>query len=309
MKNIPIVLKVTGVISRVAFSILFLVLSIQPVFAQKTYTGSDGVEVTISDMSRIVSIGAAVTETIYALDAADKLIAVDESSIYPDETADLTKVSFTRNLSAEGILSTSPSLILASGSAGPETTIKQIRSTRVPLLKLTDDETVAGAFERIEQLGQILDREGKADEIIEDLKKELDKAHIVRNELSHRPTVLFIYARGPHNLMVAGNKTSAKTIIELAGGVNAFDDFDKYKPLTSEAVVTVNPDVILMMDSGLQSLGGEQGILDAPGIELTDAAKNQRIYSMDGSYLLGFGPRLGQAVLDLMEFLHPEVEI
>lgn len=292
-----------------AFSILFLVLSIQPVFAQKTYTGSDGVEVTITDMSRIVSIGAAVTETIYALDAADNLIAVDESSIYPDETADLTKVSFTRNLSAEGILSTFPSLILASGSAGPETTIQQIRSTGVPMLRLTDDETVAGAFERVEQLGQILDREQKANEIIKDLEKKLARAQSVRNELPHRPTVLFIYARGPHNLMVAGNKTSAKTIIELAGGENAFDDFDKYKPLISEAVVTVNPDVILMMDSGLQSVGGEQGILDAPGIELTDAAKNQRIYSMDGSYLLGFGPRLGQAVLDLMELLHPAVEI
>lgn len=292
---------------------IFIILSFLMIFflpaglsAQKTFTGSDGVEVTINDMSRIVSIGTAVTETIFALDAAENVIAVDESSVYPEQTADILKVSFTRNLSAEGILSTSPTVILASGAAGPESTIRQIRGAGIPLLRVTADETVEGAFERVEQLGTVLNKEKRADEIIAGMKKDLSRAESARNELHDIPVVLFIYARGPNSLMVAGNKTSAKTVIELAGGKNAFSDFEGYKPLTAEAVVAVNPDIILMMDSGLQSVGGAANV---PGVNLTNAAINERIYSMEGSYLLGFGPRMGQAVLDLMHLFHPEADI
>lgn len=285
---------------------LLIVVSI-PAKAQQTIKGSDGVEVTIDDLSRVVSIGSAVTETIFALDATEDLVAVDESSTYPGETADYTKVSFTRNLSAEGLLSVSPSVILASAAAGPEPVIQQIRATGVPFLKLTADETVEGAFERIEQLGQIFDKEEAADQIIQNIQSDLDVAAAAQEGFFEKPTVLFIYARGANMLMVAGDKTSAKTMIKLAGGVNAFNSFEGFKPLTAEAVVEANPDVILMMNSGIQSVGGKEGVLQAPGVSLTDAAKNDRIYSMDGIYLLNFGPRTGQAVLDLMEKFHPGI--
>lgn len=277
--------------------------------AQQTYTGSDGVEVTIDDRSRVVSIGSAVTETIFALDATESLVAVDESSTYPAKTDQYTKVSFTRNLSAEGLLSVSPSVILASAAAGPEPVIEQIRATGIPFLKLTADETVEGAFERIKQLGKIFDKELAANQIIQNIQRDLDVAAAAREQLSEKPTVLFIYARGANMLMVAGNNTSAKTMIELAGGVNAFESFEGFKPLTAEAVVEANPDVILMMNSGIQSVGGKEGVLQTPGVSLTNAAKNNRIYSMDGIYLLNFGPRVGEAALDLMATFHPGIEL
>lgn len=289
--------------------LVMLALTVPATNAQQTFTGSDDVEVTIDDLSRVVSIGSAVTETIFALDATENLVAVDESSTYPEETAEYTKVSFTRNLSAEGLLSVSPSVILASTAAGPEPVIQQIRSAGVPFLKLPADETVDGAFERIRQLGQIFDKEAAADQIIQNIQSDLDVAAAAREGLSEKPTVLFIYARGANMLMVAGNGTSAKTMIELAGGENAFNSFEGFKPLTAEAVVEANPDVILMMNSGIQSVGGKEGVLQAPGISLTDAAKNDRIYSMDGIYLLNFGPRVGQAALDLMAKFHPGIEL
>jgi len=290
--------------SPAAYALLFLILVSQSAIAQQTFTGSDGVEVTIADTTRIISIGSAVTETIYALGADENLIAADESSTYPEAAEALPKVSFTRNLSPEGVLSFSPTVILASGASGPEAAIRQIRSTGTPMLLFTADETVEGAFERVEQLGKVLNREAEASQIIENMKEDLTRAEKMRKKIDEKPKVLFIYARGPNNLMVAGNKTSAKTVIELAGGVNAFTEFDGYKPLTAEAVVNANPDVILMMDSGIQSVGGEEGVLKSPGVELTNAAKNSRIYSMEGTYLIGFSPRLGSAVLDLMQLLH-----
>lgn len=297
-----------SIVIKFAFLIV-AITTVQVANAQQTIKGSDGVDVTIEDLSRVVSIGSAVTETIFALNATENLVAVDESSIYPEETSNYTKVSFTRNLSAEGLLSVSPSVILASAAAGPEPVIQQIRATGVPFLKLTADETVEGAFERIRQLGTIFNKEAAADQIIQNIQSDLDVAAAARDGLSEKPTVLFIYARGANMLMVAGNNTSAKTMIELAGGENAFNTFEGFKPLTAEAVVEANPDVILMMNSGIQSIGGKEGVLQTPGISLTDAVKNDRIYSMDGIYLLNFGPRVGQAALDLMAKFHPGIEL
>jgi iron complex transport system substrate-binding protein len=291
------------------FTMLLTLLIVPQMYGQQIFTGSDGVEVTITDKSRIISIGSAVTETIFALGAEENLIAVDESSVYPDGAASLPKVSFTRNLSAEGVLSLSPALILSSGAAGPETAVRQIRSTGTPMLLLPADETVDAAFKRVEMLGHILNRENEAAALIEEMKKELAVAESYRNRMDQKPKVLFIYARGPNNLTVAGRNTSAKTMIELAGGVNAFDDFSGYRPLTAEAVVSANPDVILMMKSGVDSIGGDSGVLRAPGVSLTTAGQEQRIYSMDGIYLLGFGPRLGKAVLDLMQLIYPGLEV
>lgn len=298
-----------SVVKKCVFTLLFTLSFVPFLHARQTVTGSDGMEVSITDRSRIISIGSAVTETIFALGAEENVIAVDQSSTYPDGTASIPKVSFTRNLSAEGVLSLSPTLILSSGAAGPETSIRQIRSTGTPMLLLPADETVEAAFSRVEILGNILNREDEAAALIKKMKNELAVAESYQNRMDQKPKVLFIYARGPNNLTVAGRNTSAKTMIKLAGGINAFNDFSGYKPLTAEAVVAANPDVILMMKSGLESVGGEQGVLRAPGVSLTTAGKEQRIHSMDGTYLLGFGPRMGQAVLDLIQLLYPGLEV
>ncbi|MFT4022834.1 MAG: ABC transporter substrate-binding protein, partial [Flavihumibacter sp.] len=110
--------------------------------------------------------------------------------------------------------------------------------------------------------------------------------------------VLFVYARGAGSLQVAGKGTALTKMIELAGGTNAVD-FDNFKPLTSESLVAANPDVIVLFDSGLKSVGGPEGFLQVPGVSLTNAGKNKKIVSMDGAMLSGFGLRLPQAIAEL----------
>jgi iron complex transport system substrate-binding protein len=109
-------------------------------------------------------------------------------------------------------------------------------------------------------------------------------------------------------MLVSGKNTSADTMINLAGGVNAVTEYDGYKPLTSEAVVAAAPDVILMLDSGLESLGDVDDLLKVPGVALTPAGQERRIVTMNGLYLLGFGPRLADAVRDLSHLLHPQLK-
>ena len=104
--------------------------------------------------------------------------------------------------------------------------------------------------------------------------------------------------------MVAGQDTAADTMIGLAGGINAVRGYSGYKSLTSEAAVAAAPDLILLMDSGLESIGGAQGLWQLPGLALTPAGQQGRVLSMDGLFLLGFGPRLGQAALALNEALY-----
>ncbi len=110
-------------------------------------------------------------------------------------------------------------------------------------------------------------------------------------------------------MMVSGSGTSAHTMIQLAGAVNAVSGYENYKPLTAEALVAASPDVILMLTSGLESLGGVDGLLKTPGLALTPAGQNRRIVAMDGLYLLGFGPRTGKAVLELARKFHSETGV
>ena len=96
-------------------------------------------------------------------------------------------------------------------------------------------------------------------------------------------------------------------MIELAGGENAVTGYEGYKPLTAEAAVTAAPDVLLFLSRGLESVGGYAGLAELPGLALTPAYQAGRVLALDDLYLLGFGPRVGQAVKDLTLALYPEV--
>src|SRR5690606_4088682 len=115
----------------------------------------------------------------------------------------------------------------------------------------------------------------------------------------NKPKILFIYARGARNLMVSGTATPLPSMIELAGAENAAAALTDCKHLTPEALLTTNPDVILMFEKGLQSIGGIDGLLKIEGISTTNAGKNKKVVTMDGQFLSGFGPRLGDAVVEL----------
>ena len=139
------------------------------------------------------------------------------------------------------------------------------------------------------------------------MEEGLAEARAVRDGATSTPRILFIYARGAGTMQVAGAGSSAEAMIELAGAENAIIGFEGYKPMTAEAVAAAAPDVILMLNRGIESIGGIDGLLEQPGIALTPAGKNRRVVAMDDLLLLGFGPRLGKAVLTLTQKLHAEL--
>ena len=257
-----------------------------------------------SDSSRIVVLGGTITEIVFALGAGERVVGVDASSSFPEAANQLPKVAYHRRLSAEGVLSLRPTLIIATTEAGPPEAIQQLESAGVTVLVLPHEPTVENAIAKIERIAAALNVQARGTTLIQTLKEELQQVHSSIPQNAAQAKILFLYARGQGTLMVAGQDTSADTMIGLAGGTNAVQGYSGYKPLTSEAAVAAAPDLILLMDSGLESVGGDQGLWQLPGLALTPAGQQGRVLSMDGLFLLGFGPRLGQAVLALNQALY-----
>ena len=259
---------------------------------------SSGVKAGNSPAQRIVSIGSAVTEIIYALGEEARLIARDTTSTYPKEAQSLPDVGYMRALSAEGMLSTDPDLVILMDGSGPQNTLDVIKATSVPITFVPESYSVEGIITKIKVVGRALNVDEKARILIEETKKNLKTAISNAHQQNNKPRVLFILSSNADRLTVAGQSTGADAIITLAGGSNIMKGFHGYKPVTPEALLDANPDLILMMDRpGLDKAAAT--VLNNQAIALTPAGQNKALIRMDGSYLLGFGPRTAQAISEL----------
>lgn len=248
---------------------------------------------------RIVSLNGTVTEVVCALGFEKSLVGVDVTSTYPASVQKLPKVGHNRNISAEPVLALQPDLILATSNFLAPSVIEQFNATGVKTVVLQQEYSVEGTKKLIREVAATL----QATEKGAALCKQLDQQQQALKVIPQSKKVLFIYARGAGTMMVAGQETPLDKIITLAGAKNAASGFKDFKPLTTEALVAANPDVILLFDSGLESVGGVNGLLKVPGIPQTTAGKQQKIIAMDGQFLSGFGPRVLEAVKELSEKL------
>ncbi len=254
---------------------------------------------------RVVAIGGNVTEAIFAVGAGDLVVGVDTSSLHPPEAAALPKVGDLRQVAVESVLSLRPDMVIATEDAGPPAALMQLRAAGVEVMVFTGAPTVAGARERLTKVGQVLWYPQEAAALVARMDADLAalaKAVAARPE---RPRVLALYARGADVMNVAGRGTAADHMLALAGATNAVTDFEGYRPLTGEGVVAAAPEVILVPESGLVSLGGIDGLLSQPGVAQTPAGRARRVVAMNDVKLLGFGPRTAQAARELAEALHP----
>lgn len=266
-----------------------------------------GRRVPIPDASRIVSLGGAPTEILFAIGAGPRVVGIDLSSTFPPETSEVTIVGYQRRITAEGVLSVSPTLVIATTEAEPTASFRLIRDAGVTVLIIPDEFSIEGIHDKIRLIGTAVDRELEAKALSSQLDRDIESALALAVQADSRPKVLFVYARGNNILMAAGRDNSAASILEMAGAENAGERFRGFRPLSAEAVAAANPDVLLMMTGGLKSVGGVEGALALPGVELTPAGRDSRVVHFEDHYLLGFGPRLGLAVRDLALAFHPEL--
>lgn len=286
------------------------VLATGPVRATEL-TDASGRVVSFSDPRRIVSIGGAATETIFALGEGARIAAIDTTSTFPPEADSLPNVGYMRALSAEGVLAIGPDLIVALEGSGPPAAISALEKSRVPVLMIPNKSSPEGAIEKIDFLGKALGAEERAADLTASIKQGLQDLDAKLAASKEKPRVLFILSMANGKMTVAGEKSSAEAMIALAGGVNAISGFEGYKAASAEALVAASPDAIVMM-SNLTSIDAPHPadeVLAMAALAGSPAVANKRFTMMEGTYLLGFGPRLAQAARDLANFLHPELKL
>ncbi|MBF9036700.1 ABC transporter substrate-binding protein [Rhodobacterales bacterium HKCCE2091] len=241
---------------------------------------------------RVVAIGGAVTEIVYALGEGDRLIGRDSTSTHPEAALDLPDVGYMRALSPEGVLSLDPDLVIAEDGAGPPEAIAVLNAASVDFVTVPEgfDDGAVGAKVRVVARALGVDGEPLAARI----EREIAAASRDAGR-GDRPRVLFVLSLQGDRVMASGTGTAADGIIGLAGGQNAVAAFTGYRQMTDEAVIGAAPDVILMMDRG-DHAGGRSDLAAHPALATTPAVRNGAVVRMDGLLLLGFGPRTPEAV-------------
>jgi iron complex transport system substrate-binding protein len=256
---------------------------------------------------RIVSVGGALTETLYALGAQAGLVGVDTTSLYPAQAQQLPSVGYARALSAEGVLALKPTLLVTGSEAGPPVVLRQLHSAGVPVQLLDAENRIEGVLARTRRLGEIVGREAAALTLAASIQTQWQAAQqrvAERTRAGQPPRVLFVLSHAMNQLRIGGRGTAADAVIRYAGAANAFSDVEGFKPLTPEAAIAAAPDVILATEQGLTAAGGVAGFLSAPGLAATPAGRGRRVVALEALFMRGFGPRLPQAVWQLAEALH-----
>lgn len=260
---------------------------------------------TFTDPSRLVTVGGALTEIIYALGENGKLIARDQTSTYPEAAKKLPDVGYMRSLSAEGVLSVTPTAMLVVEGSGPPETMEVLKRASVPMIIVPEGYSADGILNKITAVGQALGVQDKAATLAAKVSADLKAVETATSGIAQKKRVLFILSRQGGRLMVSGQGTAADGMIKMAGGVNAIDEFKGYKQLTDESLDKAAPDLILMMNTGSdKAMDDHSELLTNPALAATPAGRNKAILTMDGLYLLGFGPRAAEAARDLSEGLY-----
>ncbi|MCW5732871.1 MAG: ABC transporter substrate-binding protein [Enhydrobacter sp.] len=256
---------------------------------------------------RVVSVGSALTEIFYALGAEKMLVGVDTTSLYPAAARSLPQVGYMRALSAEGVLSLKPTLVIATAAAGPATTLDQLKATGIEVLIVPDHYDYESVVAKIELVGRLSGKTAEAAAMIAQGRGDMAKLAAKLATVPTRPRVLFLLSMGGGAPQAAGTGTAADGIIRLAGGTNAVEGYAGYRLLTPEAVIASRADFVLVTRQTVEAMGGIEKILAQPAIGQTPAGKAGRVLQFDTLLLLGFGPRTPEAATQLASALHPEL--
>ncbi|MFQ2540240.1 hemin ABC transporter substrate-binding protein [Aeromonas caviae] len=235
-------------------------------------------------VERIVSIGPATTELILALGGEQSLVATDVSS---PEPRGVPKVGYHRALAAEGILSLSPTLVVGSDEMGPNSTLDQLRRANVKVEVMATAPTLANLNERIDTLAHLLGDQAAGSKLKEEIAAQSDT--LAAQAKQNKPLkVAFLLLHKGQPTSIAGGNTTASALVTLAGGVNPVAGLHDYKPVSTESLIELQPDLVLVSGRDWQQYQDPDAVLSqVPALSATPAGKNKAIHAIDGHALQG----------------------
>lgn len=275
--------------------------------AGRIVTDAAGRKVEIRDASRIVTIGAAVTEIVFALGHGERVIGVDQTSTFPPGVGAKPNVGYMRALSAEGVMSLAPSLILATEGSGPPDVIEILARAAVPFVLVPegyDEETVP---RKVRFIASALGEESNGEAMAQAIAADFQAMRAQRDRIANRRKGVFVLAIGGGTPTVGGNRTSADGILSLSGIDNAMRTISGYKPAVAEATIAAAPDVVITMIERNHGLEPD-AMFALPAFAGSPAAREKRLVAIP-SYALTFGPRTAHAARNLAAAVYPELAL
>lgn len=263
---------------------------------------------TYANQQRIVTIDGSLTEIVYALGLGDRVVGRDVTSTYPVEATKLPSVGYMRALSSEGILSLNPSVIFATTDAKPRKVLDQLKEAGVEVVLIKNTFSLKGVENKVMQVAKYLKVEAKGKQLVKKIQQSVADAQAFAKQqtLKNKAKGIFVLSMRGGNIMAAGENTRADVLMKLASVDNpAASAISGYKPLTAEAAIEYNPQIVLTMQHGVKSAGGKNAILNTPAIRMTEAGMKKRLIVLDNGALT-FGPRLGEAITDLVKAVNAQ---
>jgi len=283
-------------------TLLSIVLSFSFVSSQDDVQESCSIA---KDDSRVVIAGGSITEIFYLLDLQDHIVALDITSNFPEDAKKYPSIGYVRMLSAEGLLSMNPSIILGENDMGPSTVIGQVKQTGVELKIIPEEKSVLGILEKIRCVAGIMDVSSYAEELINEKYREMlfqieeNKRIISEKNIS----AMVIYSMQGTSPIVSGSGESGDAFLKLTGAQNAFASFEGWKPASAESIIANNPDYIIVTNRLLKRFSNLEELSNHPSLSQTKAAKKNQIIAKDGMAMMGFGPRTISCALEVSKIL------
>jgi iron complex transport system substrate-binding protein len=257
----------------------------------------------------LVVLNGDLTEIVFALGAGESVVGVDLTTTYPAEATGLPTVGLGRSLNAERVIELAPTLVLADTQVGPDAAIDQIRQAGIPVAILDLEPTLPGVSRKIARVAAVIGRETAGAALIEQVEAEISAASALAATATSNPRVAYVYVRGPEVLLMFGNGMPTHFLIEAGGGVDALGEAGVVfaEALSAERLVAANPDVLISSMEGIRLIGGVDSFLSLPGVSDTVAGQQGAVLAYDEAMFLGMGPRVGEALRQLVRDLHPEL--
>ena len=240
------------------------------------------------NVSRVVVLANGVAEIIQSLNAQAIIVGRDISST-EDSLTDIPIVTSGHQVLPEKVIALKPDLVLIDASTGPKAAIDTIKAAGISVVETPESWSLKDLPIKVRAVGQAIGAQDQAEELVKQLNQSLN-ASAVKNS----PRVAFLYLRGTSSVyLIGGAGSGADSLLTAIGAIDVgAQTLDRpFNTLTAESLAELNPDVILVMSKGLESVGGIEGLLKLPGVAQTAAGKNSAVIDVDDSLLLSFGPR------------------
>ena len=275
-----------------------------------TLADAHGDVVTVESIDRIIPLDGDLAEVVFALGLGDRVVATDLSATFPPEADALPEIGYQRSLSAEPIAAFEPTVLLATDLAGPAETLDQLRDLGYPLVMIDRPIDASGPATKIREVAEALGVPERGEALARDVQAAIDaatEAGAAAAAGGDRPRVMALYLRGERVQFVFGKNSGLDWVIAAAGAIDVGTELGVVDnaPLTAESVLEAAPDVFLVSTTGLESVGGLDGLLAIPGIAQTPAGEAARVITHPDQYLFGGGPRAGMLLAELVGELHP----